>query len=243
MPLQHQGSLVQRGPGHILNNAVRLDIAEPGDLVKHALIRNGLIAAQHDDIRRDTEALELLYRVLGGLGLVLPGGPQIGHQRHVDIEGIVLTHFPAHLPDSLQEGLALHIAGGAADLRDDYVRLGLLAHGVNKALDLIGDMGDGLDGLPQVLAPALLGDDVGIDPACGKVGELIEILVNEALIMTQIQIRLRPVLGDEDLTVLIGAHGARIHIDIGIQLLGGHLQPPGFEQAAQRGCRDALAKA
>ena len=51
--------------------------------------------------------------------------------------------------------------------------------------------------------------------------------------MPQIQVGLSAVLGDVDLPVLVGAHGAGVHIDIGVQFLGSHLQPPGFQQAAQ----------
>ena len=37
--------------------------------------------------------------------------------------------------------------------------------------------------------------------------------------------------------------GTGIHVDIRIQLLGGDLESSGFEQPAQRGCGDPLAKA
>ena len=61
--------------------------------------------------------------------------------------------------------------------------------------------------------------------------------------MAQIQIGLSAIVGHEHLTVLQRAHGAGIHIHIGVQLLAGHLQTAALEQTAQRcGC-DALAKA
>ena len=104
-------------------------------------------------------------------------------------------------------------------------------------------MGDDLHGGAQVLPPALLVQHVPIDLAGGKVGKFIQVLVNETLIVAQIQIGLRPVLGDVHLAVLVGAHGARIHIDIGIQLLGRHLQSSGLQQTAQGRGGNALAQA
>ena len=61
--------------------------------------------------------------------------------------------------------------------------------------------------------------------------------------MAQIQVGLRAVVGDEDFAVLIGAHGAGIHVQIGIQLLVGDLQAPLLQKAAQGRGGDALAQA
>ena len=81
---------------------------------------------------------------------------------------------------------------------------------INEALDLIGDMGDHLHG-------AAAGTPLDA-PCCStfqytlpvvRLEYLIQVLVDEPLIMAQIQIRLRTVLRDIDLAVLIGAHGAR----------------------------------
>ena len=60
--------------------------------------------------------------------------------------------------------------------------------------------------------------------------------------MSQIQIRLGPILGDIDLTVLIRAHGTGINVDIWVQLLRRDLQPPRLQQPAQRGRGDALSQ-
>ena len=60
--------------------------------------------------------------------------------------------------------------------------------------------------------------------------------------MAQIQVCLRPVFGDIDLAVLVGAHSPRVHIDIGIQLLRRHLQPAGLEEPAQRSRCDSFSK-
>ena len=89
-------------------------------------------------------------------------------------------------------------------------------------------MGDDLHGGAQILSPAFLVQNVPVYLAGGQVGILVEPFIDEALIVAQIQIRFGPVLRYIHLSVLVGAHGAGIHIDVRIQLLSGHLQPPGF---------------
>ena len=238
---QHQGSLVQVGQGDVFNDAVGLYIAEQADFLEDAVLQ-GLVAAQNHDVRLDTHALQLPDGVLGGLGLVLIGATEEGHQRHMDEQTVLLAHLQRNLPDSLQKGLGLDIADGAADFGDYHIGVRLLAYPVDEFLDFIGDMGNDLNGGAKVFPPALLVQHIPVDLSRGQVGKLVQILVDEPLVVTQIQIRFRAVLGDIHLAVLIGAHGAGVHIDIGVQLLGCHLQSPGLHQSAQGSCRDALAQ-
>ena len=56
-----------------------------------------------------------------------------------------------------------------------------------------------------------------------------QILVGEAFIVAQVQVGLRSVVGDENLAVLVGAHGAGVYVEIGVELLEGHLQSPGLQ--------------
>jgi len=60
--------------------------------------------------------------------------------------------------------------------------------------------------------------------------------------VTDVEVGLGAVVGDEHLTVLEGVHRARIHVQVRIELLHGHPQPAGPEQAAEAGCRQALAE-
>ena len=84
-----------------------------------------------------------------------------------DLLHFLMAETMAHLPDSLDKGLALDITDGAADLGDDHIRTCPLSNPINEALDLIGDMGNGLHGAAQVLSSPLLGDDIGVDLAVG----------------------------------------------------------------------------
>ena len=76
-------------------------------------------------------------------------------------------------------------------------------------LDFIGDMGDDLDGFAQVVAPPFLVDDGKVNLAGGQVVASSHAGGGEPFIVAQIQIGLRAVVGDEDLAVLEGVHGAR----------------------------------
>ena len=80
-----------------------------------------LVAAQDDDVRRDAHALKLLDGVLGGLGLVLVAAAQEGDEGDVDEQAVAAPLLQPDLADRLNEGLALDIAGRAADLGDDDV--------------------------------------------------------------------------------------------------------------------------
>ena len=70
----------------------------------------------------------------------------------------------------------------------------------------------------------------------------VQILVDEPLIMTEVEIGLGAVLGDIDLAVLVRTHRAGIDVDIGVELLGGDLQPARFQKSAERRGGDSLAE-
>ena len=62
----------------------------------------------------------------------------------------------------------------------------------------------------------------------------MEVLVYEALVVTEIEVGLSPVIGDEDLAVLEGVHRARIHVDVGIELDHRDAQATAFEESTER---------
>ncbi len=121
--VQHQRALVQAGHGQVLDDALRLDVAEGADLAEDGGCQR-LVGAQDDDIRFDAHALQFLDRVLGGLGLMLVGATEERHQRHVDEQAVLLPYLQRDLAHRLQEGLGLDIADGAADFGDDHIRVG-----------------------------------------------------------------------------------------------------------------------
>ena len=238
---EHDRCLIQHGDGHVFDHAVGLDVAEQGDFAEDGLLER-LIAAQHDDVRGNAHALQLLDRVLRGLGLVLLAAVQIRHERHVDVECVFAPDLQADLTDGLEKRLALNVAGRAADLRDNDVGVRLAADTIDKVLDLIRDVRNDLHRLAEVLAAALLVEHVPVHLAGREVGVFVQILVDEALIVAEVEIGLRAVLGNVHLAVLIRAHGAGVDIDIGVKLLRGDLQAACLEQTAERSRRDAFAE-
>ena len=177
--------------------------------------------------------------MLGRLGLLLTAGADEGDQRHVDVADVVATDVEPELPDGLEERKDLDVADRAAHLGDDDIDV-VVTQDLDAPLDLVGDVRDDLDGLAQVLAPTLGGQDRAVDRAGGGVGASGEVLVDEPLVVTEVEIGLTTVVGDEHLAVLERVHGARIDVDVRVQLLHGDAQTPGLEEAAEGGGRQAL---
>src|SRR5205807_3841792 len=71
--------------------------------------------------------------------------------------------------------------------------------------------------------------------AAGQIIALRELGMREALVVAQIEIGLRAIVGDEDFAVLEGTHGAGVNVQIRIELLAGDFQSAAFQQATD-GC-------
>ena len=93
------------------------------------------------------------------------------------------------------------------DLGNDHVSLGGRGQIVDVALDLVGDVGNDLHGLAQICTLTFLVQYVPVHLAGGQVGVFVQILVDKALVVAQIQISLSAIVGHEHLTVLQRAHG------------------------------------
>ena len=89
----------------------------------------------------DPQPLQLLHRMLGGLGFVFAGRLQIGDQRDMDKQGVARACFMSDLTDGLDKGLALYITDGPADLGDHDISFCFTADIVDEAFDLVGDGG------------------------------------------------------------------------------------------------------
>ena len=128
--------------------------------------------------------------------------------------------------------------GAETDLdQADVVAVGRL---VDAALDLVGDVRNHLHGGTEVIAAALLADDRLVDLAGGDRILAGQAGTDEALVMAQVQVGLGTVVGDVDLTVLEGTHGARIHVDVRIELHHGDGETARLENGGKRRRCDAL---
>ena len=115
-------------------------------------------------------------------------------------------------------------------------------HRQDAALDLIGDVRDHLDGVAEVLAAALLGDHRRIHLSGGHIRRPGQVAVEEPLVMADVEIGLGAVLGDEHLAVLERVHGARIDVEVGVELLHRHLQASRGQQLPEAGRGEALTE-
>ena len=75
-----------------------------------------------------------------------------------------------------------------------------------------------MDGFSEVISTAFALDDARVDLARGQIVVTTQADVEESLVVAEVQIDLTPIVKDEDFAVLEGTHGARIAVQIGINL-------------------------
>ena len=203
--------------------------------------RDRPVAAAHDHVGLDAAAAELGDRVLGRLRLLLSRRVEIGHEGDVDVADAVAPHVLAELPDGLEERQDLDVADRATDLGDDHVDV-LGRQPQDATLDLVGDVRDHLHRLTEEVAVPLPRQHRLIDRARRGVRVAVQVLVDEALVVPEVEVGLAAVLGDIDLAVLERVHRAGVDVDVGVELLHGDAQAPALQQPAKRGCRQPLAQ-
>jgi hypothetical protein len=102
---------------------------------------------------------------------------------------------------------------------------------------------DDLHRVAEVVTAALLGDDRGVDLPGGDVRLALEVGVQEALVVADVEIGFRAVVGHEHLAVLERVHGARVDVEVGVELLHRDPQATKLEQSAEAGGGESLAEA
>ncbi len=159
----------------------------------------------------------------------------------MDEHAVLRAQVAAHFARGLHERLGFDVADGAADLGDDHIDVvgGLGAH---ARLDLVGDVRDHLHALAEVFAGALLAEHFLVDLAGRDIRFLRKEDVEETLVVADVEIGLRAVLGHIDLTVLERVHRARVDVDVRIELLLQHTQATAAQQTAEGGSGKTLAK-
>ena len=225
-------NLVDRGEIQRLDNSVGSHIAELGDFPP-GFGGDGMLGAQHQHVRLDSKLLEFLYGMLRGLGLEFFRGGDERNVGQMDAE-TVAAEFPAELTDSFQERERLDVADDTSDFGDDEIELPRQAELLYGALDFIGDVGYDLDGFPQVVAAALLADDVLIYASGRYVVGLRSLYVGEALVMSQVQVGFMSVNGYITFAVFVGVECSRIDVDIGGKLLNRNPVTTRFKKTGYR---------
>lgn len=167
----------------------------------------------------------------------------------MDLHEIVFARAPPQLAHGLDEGHALDVADGAAQLDDAHVRLlarvihGDARHALDPLLDRIRDVRHHLHRLAKIVAPPLALDHVLVDLARRDVVVAREGDVEVPLVVAQVQVHLAAVREHEHLAVpaavqhlprmyvgvrarlLLGVHSPRVHIEVRVDLDRGHVPP------------------
>ena len=97
-----------------------------------------------------------------------------------------------------------------------------------------------LDGLAQEFTLPFLLDHRHVDLAGGVVGIPGQRTIGESFVMTKVQVGLTSVIQHVNLAMLVGTHGAWIHVDVGIQFLHLDFQATPFKQHTDRGTGESF---
>ncbi len=171
--------------------------------------------------------------MLRRLGLQLFGCFQIWHEGEVDGYAVLFRKLPLELTHRFHERLGFHISHGTSDLGDDYVVFAGLAEQEHSALYLIGDVRHDLHCLAQICAFALLGDDGVVDLAGGDIVRLRGAHAEKSLVVSEVEVGLRAVVGHIAFAVLIGVEGTRVYVYVWVEFLNGHSESACLKQFGQ----------
>jgi len=159
----------------------------------------------------------------------------------MDEENVVPALLVAELAQRLEEGKTLDIPDGATDLGDDNIDVrGCDAR--DAILDLVGDMGNHLHRLAEVISATFPLNHRRVNLAGGVVGVSREISVGKSLVVPEIQVGLGAITGDVDLAMLERAHRPGVDVDVRIELLYRDLEPVALQQSPDRRAREPLAE-
>jgi len=178
--------------------------------------------------------------MLSRFGFDLTRRGDVRHQREVDEHRPVSAEVETNLANGLEERLAFDIAHRAANLYNHDIPV--FTHQQDAPLDFIGDVGDHLHRAAQIVAAALLSQNLGVHRAGGEVVRPGHGVAGETLIVTEIKIGFGTIHGHEHLAVLKRAHRPRIHVEIGVHLQDVHFEISGVQKCGKRRRENALAQ-
>ncbi len=206
------------------------NVGELRDLATRRHI-DGVVGTADQHIRLQADGAQFLDRVLCRLGLGFAGGRDVRNQGQVHQHRALGADFETQLTDSFQKRLRFDITDRTADF--DQGDIGIARTLDDATLDLVGDMRDDLNGRTQIITTALLAQYVLIDTARGEVVVLGHGRAYEPLVVAQVEVGFGAIMGDEHFTVLEGAHGPWIDVDVRIQLEHGDFKPPRLKDRRQ----------
>ena len=178
--------------------------------------------------------------MLGRLRLELSSGRYVRDKSEMDEETVLASHLLAHLANRLEERQGFDIADGATDFDNrDVDGFGDTANGF---LDFIRHMGNHLDSFSEVVSAAFLLNDGFVNATGGEIVAARQLRVCITLVVAEIEIGLSAIVGDVDLTVLIGTHRSGIDIQVRVELQQADLESTALQQTADGGGRQSLTQ-
>jgi hypothetical protein len=159
----------------------------------------------------------------------------------MNVKDILPAYVALHLTDGLKEGESLDVAHRAPYLDNDNAGLTLCGHLVDTSLYLIGYMWYHLNSAAKKIATPLLGDYRAIDLPLGYAGGSGNVGIDEAFIVTQVEVGFLTIFSNEDLAMLIRRHCPRIDIDVGIQLLNRNRDVTALQNSSYRSDGDSFS--
>ena len=209
-----------------------IDVAEHRDLAAVVFIEIVLSAAD-DDVGLDADFAEFGNGLLGRLGFDFARGFEEGQQGDVNEAYVFFANFERELAQGFEEKQAFHVADGAADFGDQHIDIGVVVGDlVDARFDFIGDVRDELHSFAEVVAATFFFDDGIEDLTGGEIVHAREHTGGETLVVAEVEVGLGTVIKYVNFAVLVGRHGARIDVEIGVELLHQDLEAALFEQGA-----------
>ena len=131
--------------------------------------------------------------------------------------------MPAQLSDGFHKRRTLDVTDRTAYLSDHEVESLVETLTQHPPLDLVRDVRHHLDRLTQIVAVSLTVDDGLVDAARSDRVVAGGVNTRKPLVMSQVEVGLHTVHRHVTLAVFIGVQRARVDVDVGIELLDGHL--------------------
>ena len=228
--------------GHIrtLEHGIGTHITE----VCHLLAKSSIefvFSAEHQDVRLNTFALQLLHRVLRRFGFEFSCSSQIRNIGEVDANGI-LTQFPFELSDGFHERQALDVTNRSAYFSDDKIITAFFAEIKHIALDFVGDVRHHLDCFTQIVATAFFVNHTLVDATGSEIVVARSFDACETLIVTEVKVCFLPIIGDITFAVFIGVERTWVDVDVRIKLLNRDVKAARLEQLTNRTSNDAFTE-
>ena len=137
----------------------------------------------------------------------------------MNVAAVFFADFVFYLPDSLDKRQGLDVADSTADFRNDDVGIRFFGGKEHTAQNLFRYIRNDLNGAAVKAALALLVEHGKVNAPRRRVGRLGKRCVRKAFVVPEVKVGLRTVVRNENFSMLIRIHRARIDVQVGVEFL------------------------